>query len=400
MHAQRQSRLGRGDQLREDGVTKLVELLKSNPPDALRGRGIYCRVSADRLRMSLSYEQLEADPADEVASACRGLVVASRSAISLDRPVVEPQVVARPFKRFFNMGQPGAAELDLKTARVQHKFDGTLTIAYWFSGTWYVATRSAPDADFERHDGYTYAQCFWRLWGDRDAGLLDVAKTYCFELVGPRNRHVVRHDTDELILLGVIDTQTGEEVDPRPAAQKLGVKDASSDISFTDLALLAELAGAAPADQLEGFVLIDDAFRRVKVKNPAFFVANNAQQLLDRSPRTALIAVLTGTADDALASSILPEHVRAAIADLAVRVKQWCTAADARLATIASGAVTRRDLADAVRQISDDLLRACAFAVIDSRCTATDWLRAQAVAQSVSKRRLNAILEAVGGYHP
>jgi hypothetical protein len=58
--------------------------LQRNSPKSLQDRGVYCNVSNDKKRISFTYEQALADPANEIASICRGIIVASYVDIDID----------------------------------------------------------------------------------------------------------------------------------------------------------------------------------------------------------------------------------------------------------------------------------------------------------------------------
>jgi len=383
-------------------AASLLDLVRSQPLINLQSRGIYARVSCDKLRVSLSYDQAEADPCDDIASLCRGIVIASDSQINENDVICDPRIVARPFKRFFNHGQNGAKITDLSRAIIQTKYDGTMIIMYHFNDVWHIATRSVPDADVEHRDGKTYAQMFWRLWQDKDTSILDVTKTHVFELIGPKNRHVVNHQADELVLLGVIDTLTGSESDPRSVAQALDVKHAYTDKTLVSLESLAESIKDADPSDCEGFVVVEingDTFNRVKVKCPRFCVANSAQQLLDRSPRTALSVVMSDTFDDVVASAFLTDSVRAAVLDLQSRIKSWCSSSEEELKRIRELAKDRKVMAREISLLKNKLLASGAFAIIDRNVSVMLWLRGRITAPCVSKRFMNTVLEAVGGYH-
>ena len=383
-------------------MTDLLSLLRQQPLITLQARGIYAKISCDKTRVSLTYDQSEADPLDNIASLCRGLVIASDSAITECDVIKNPRVVARPFKRFFNAGQHGATITDPSKAFVQIKYDGTLIIMYHFCGVWHIATRSVPDADMPRYDGMTYAQLFWRLWQDKDVSLLDESKTYVFELVGPKNRHVVNHQADELILLGIISVADGTESDPRDAANLIGVKHAYTDMTLDSLDSLAESIKDAEPEEREGFVVVeitDGVFNRVKVKCPKFCVANSAQQLLNRSPRTALQTIVSDSFDDIIASTFLTDTVRSAVLDLQKRLKIWCSSAEQELLPIKALAHDRKQMASAVKKMKNALLASGAFAIIDRRTTVMAWLINRITAPCANKRFMNAVLEAVGGYH-
>jgi tRNA splicing ligase len=67
---------------------------------------------------------------DEVTLQCRGLVTDT-----------DGNVVARPFKKFFNMEEgkhTPTSEFD-----VYEKMDGSLIIVFWYDGGWVVASRGS-----------------------------------------------------------------------------------------------------------------------------------------------------------------------------------------------------------------------------------------------------------------
>jgi hypothetical protein len=386
-------------QMRNPNVENLLQLLRTVAPQQLQLRGVYARVSSDGTRLSLTYDQAESDPHDEIASVCRGIIVASDSPISISAPVIDPYVVAMPFVRFFNHGQECAAAIDESTAEVQLKLDGTLMILYCHRGRWCTATRSTPDADVICHDGTTYAQRFGALWRYGAFGdSLDQRVTYLFELIGPRNRHVVAHADDELVMLCAIDTATGAELPINALATQLGIN-VPQRWKFTSFdALRANLNDVDPS-LIEGYVVVDAHGNRNKVKNPRFFAANGAVQLLDRSPRTALLAAIGDQFDDIVASNVLSDEIRSALSSLRSRVQAWAASGDSIIRDIQSAPKTRRELADAVRGISDPLLRAGAFTIIDRNMTTMQWVRENVTKPITSKRYLNAVLEAAGGYH-
>lgn len=70
---------------------------------------------------------------------CRGLIFNT----------LTHEIIARPFPKFFNYGQPGAAQIPLNaTVEVTDKLDGSLGIIYPLSdGTYSVATRGSFTSD-------------------------------------------------------------------------------------------------------------------------------------------------------------------------------------------------------------------------------------------------------------
>lgn len=125
--------------------------------------------------------------------ACRGLV--------LD---VEGGVVARPFPKFFNLGEH-AGPLPEADPEVYEKLDGSLVVVARHEGEPLVTTRGA----------FGTKQAAWArelIETEHGWGWLPEGVTYCFELIHPRNRIVVDYGSlTRLVVLSAIDTATGRE---------------------------------------------------------------------------------------------------------------------------------------------------------------------------------------------
>lgn len=125
--------------------------------------------------------------------ACRGLI--------LDE---DGNVIARPFRKFFNLGEQNA-NLPIGDAfEAFEKLDGSLGIAYrepeW--GTIQIATRGA----------FASEQALWasRWWADNCQDIdIPRGETWLFEIIYPSNRIVIDYkDRAELVLLAVIDRKS------------------------------------------------------------------------------------------------------------------------------------------------------------------------------------------------
>ena len=131
---------------------------------------------------------------DDITLQCRGLVTNSKG-----------EIVARPFKKFFNYEEHKPEDIPNETYVVYEKMDGSLGILFNYEGEWILATRgsfTSPQAIkgkeiLDRHDISA-----WR----KD-------NTYLFEIIYPENRIVVDYKGEEkLVVLGAIHTETGNEV--------------------------------------------------------------------------------------------------------------------------------------------------------------------------------------------
>lgn len=136
---------------------------------------------------------------NEVTSACRGLIFDDQGT-----------VLARPFQKFFNLGEYGP-EFDyshLGPARIYEKMDGSLGIAYRMpDGEVRIATRGSFTSD-QALWATKWLKASYPAWQPEDG------TTYLFEIVFPQNRIVVDYGDDEfLIALAAVDIQTGGTIE-------------------------------------------------------------------------------------------------------------------------------------------------------------------------------------------
>lgn len=175
--------------------------------------------------------------------ACRGLIITNNNVI-----------IARPFPKFFNLEEHGPDWTPpLGDFTVTAKLDGSLGILYLADNGLAIATRGSFTSEQATHAT--------RILRERYAELPWQANhlTYLFEIIYPQNRIVVDYGAlDDLVLLAVIDTATGEDL-PLPAwfPNHVTVYD-----GITDLAALKALE--QPNE--EGFVIRFSDGERVKVK--------------------------------------------------------------------------------------------------------------------------------------
>lgn len=129
---------------------------------------------------------------DEVTMMCRALVVDD-----------EGNIVARPFKKFFNLSEERTTITNEYS--IYTKYDGSLGILFYFVDQWVFASRGSFTSD-QAIKGRQL------LDKSCDYELLDKGNTYCFEIIYPENRIVVKYDKFEgCILTGVFNTKTGVE---------------------------------------------------------------------------------------------------------------------------------------------------------------------------------------------
>lgn len=240
--------------------------------------------------VQLKYSQLESPLDVELVQECRGIILDEEDSW---------KVVAWPFKKFFNYGEPEAAPIDWMTAKVQEKLDGSMMIMYWYDGGWQVATSGMPDAAGEvQGTNKCYAELFWETWHQQRWPLpvtMSKIYTFMFELMTPYNRVVVKHDKSQLSLTGIRSVWTGKEVPSRLRSTYNPVREFELQ-SLDDI--LGTFKGMDPLEQ-EGYVIVDAAFNRVKVKHPGYVALHHLRSSF--SARKLVDAIRRGETAELLA---------------------------------------------------------------------------------------------------
>jgi hypothetical protein len=219
------------------------------------------------------YNQIASPFGAQIVRECRGIILNESDNWS---------VVARGFDKFFNHGEGHAAPIDWSTAKVQEKLDGSLCLVYWYDDAWHVATTGTPDASGDINgSGQVFADLFWQTLGT-PPGEFPCSKStiaFLFELMSPANRVVVVHEKPRLVLLGAR-IQDGRWLSAETARIYVGLEDDVEIVrefplqSFTDIE--RSFAEMSPLKQ-EGYVIVDGAFNRVKVKHPGYVAMHHAK---------------------------------------------------------------------------------------------------------------------------
>lgn len=197
---------------------------------------------------------------DKITLNCRGLIYDSDTG----------EVVARPWKKFFNFGQHDNEIESNAPVEVTDKLDGSLGILYRQpDGDLAIATRGSFASDQARHANtllyseYSELLERWResyhsgeYWLNRN--------TYLFEIIYPENRIVCDYEgMDDLVMLGAVDREYGTYYGPIAAAGQLGWTGAVADSwhynSFVDAVSFPDREGK------EG-VVIRSGNKMVKLK--------------------------------------------------------------------------------------------------------------------------------------
>ena len=130
---------------------------------------------------------------DNITLSCRGLVTDDRG-----------NVLAKPFKKFFNIEED--RHVPTQDFEVFEKMDGSLGIVFKYNGEVIYATRGSFASDQAK-----WMEKYGEKYNFKD--ILVEGFTYLFEIIYPENRIVVDYgDQERLVLLGIIKTETGEEI--------------------------------------------------------------------------------------------------------------------------------------------------------------------------------------------
>ena len=214
----------------------------------------------------LKYSQTDSDFNNEIVRECRGLIIDKN---------LNP--VCIPFFKFANYGEPYADDIDWATAKVEEKIDGSLIKVWNGGGKWIISTNGTifadkanigSDTDNEMTTDTTYKN-FGALFAAAavkaglDINALDWQYTYMFELVSPYNRVVVPYQSIELYHIGTRDNISLKELEIDLKIKK------PKTYQCNNLNHLIEMASKLRYCE-EGYVVKDAAYRRIKVKSPAY----------------------------------------------------------------------------------------------------------------------------------
>jgi T4 RnlA family RNA ligase len=190
---------------------------------------------------------------NEVTLACRGLIMDA-----------ENRIVARPFTKFFNLGEMENQHIPNESFEVFEKLDGSLGILYWIDNQAFIATRGSFSGEQAVKATEILRSKYAHVLNDSEipqAELRGVNKnwTYLFEIIYPENRIVVDYGAmEDIVLTAIIDTQTGEDL----PLDDIGFPIVKRYDGINDIHLLKELE----EENREGFVIKYRNGLRYKVK--------------------------------------------------------------------------------------------------------------------------------------
>ncbi len=213
---------------------------------------------------------IDANFHDPVVQEARGIIINTASC----------DVVCWPFRKFGNYHESYADEIDWSTAVVQEKIDGSI-IKIWFniiSNKWQISSNSCIDANEALlQTGISVASLVASTKEYKDlisSNILNKNNTYIFELIGPYNQVVVRYNTTQLCLLGIRNNKTGEEFSTNIITKTYQIRCPKNYAAknLKDCINAAKSLNNQNYPDIEGFVVVDANWNRIKVKSPEYLI--------------------------------------------------------------------------------------------------------------------------------
>lgn len=210
----------------------------------------------------LKYKQHCADWRNEALHNCRGIILDSNQ---------NWKIVAYPYDKFFNLGEGYAARIDWTSAKVYKKYDGSLINLYHYNEQWNVQTTGMIDASGYTSGTISFCELFWKTVGimykqtkEEFCAQLDVNKNYFFELCTPDNIVIVPTQKYNIYLHGVRNMITLKE----ESIESVNLISTEM-FNLTNVKEVDKEIQNMPWTE-EGYVVVDENFQRVKIKNPKY----------------------------------------------------------------------------------------------------------------------------------
>lgn len=242
---------------------------------------------------------------NDITLNCRGLI--------LD---CDFNIVARPWKKFFNLGQVDLPIQMTDPVEVMDKADGSLGILYnnaynyvegnlWVPDSYAIATRGSFESEQAIHATKVWNENYSHLEVPRDY-------TFLFEIVYPENRIVLNYDgMDDLILLGAVEKATGYYIGPKAAEAMLRWPGYVVDVMPFNT--ISAALGHMARSNAEGYVIRSHNFM-VKLKQPDYLELHRL--VTNMTPKSIWEQLRAGKSVDEIIAN-LPDEFHSMAEDIA-----------------------------------------------------------------------------------
>lgn len=257
--------------------TEIQKLIKSGMPLIEIKQRFDLQINFDLDRKLVCFDYRALSPHKELAvKQARGLILSME----------DWSLVAKPIEAFYEDYSKNARLdiFDWKSAKAMPKYDGCMLILYYHKNEWCLGTRFVPYASWNVYTLYSptndisWIDLFKNTLKEKEIEFQDFTSslnpsyTYCFEIFGKTNRNVVIYEKNDVRLLGVVNKEnfiefnifepeflTSEYKSLLPEIQKVNSLDEAYSLVENKDPL-----------EIEGYVLIDDNFNRLKIRNKRY----------------------------------------------------------------------------------------------------------------------------------
>lgn len=229
---------------------------------------------------------------NEITMNCRGLILDDQY-----------NIIARPWRKFFNLGQVDLPIQFDTPVEVMDKADGSLGILYPTPEGFDIATRGS----FESEQAHTASAIWWGNYHEyyNDSAEREVLQDYTilFEIIYPSNRIVLDYGgMTDLVLLGSVGKSTGFYYGPKVTANMIAWP--GPVVEVMPFNTLSEALGKTDRPNAEGYVIRSHNFM-VKIKQPDYLELHKL--VTNATPKTVWEQLRAGKSKEQIVS-VFPDE--------------------------------------------------------------------------------------------
>ena len=208
-------------------------------------------------------------PKNDITNDCRGII--------LNKDTFE--IICRPFTRFGDLSPKADNKgFDFSNFKCTEKIDGSLINMYHYDGQWHVGTKGTADASgYIDELGMTYDEYFFTVFSHKFGYSLPKNEdcTYIFEFKFPcKSQFIVQCEKPSITLIGIRNRVTGKEIDISQNKEGYAYVYASE----CRMTILQSMVDSHCPAEMEGMVIVDANFNRLKVKATAYELLSQLRQ--------------------------------------------------------------------------------------------------------------------------
>lgn len=294
-------------------IDAVVKYLSTNSFDSFKDEcGI--KAKSDGNHIILDYDMLNVNWDQPYGYVCRGLVLSAKNY----------EVLCFGLPKFFNFNEGRAESIDWDSAFIYEKLDGTMVNRWWsppLNKFVYTTRRQLPQdisGNSVLTSNHTWEHLIEKAVRDLPLEKQSKDETWTIEVVSPINKVVVTYKETEAKVIAVRNNKTLNERD-------LSFLDSSfvaKRYSFNSIDDCVDFANESSGKILEGFVVSDKDFNRVKIKGKGYLSLHHLKSSAGSSLK-ALISVVKNNEVSELVSAF-PEYSNA-LSQIKKEVDSWAS---------------------------------------------------------------------------